>query len=301
MSFDLTGLGSYVQNGKDYALKSIMSANTATLLVDSGNFIAGLKGTQAIRKLSSNIVFSDGSTCGRSNASTTYLSNKNITTKQIKVEDSLCYPQLWNTFSSDSLKTGSSPNQEAVPAFAEKLMGNMVKSTAAEIEKLIWRGDSSITATTNNLRFFDGIVKQVTQVVTSAATGTTVVDKIQAAYLAVPAEIRSQDDFYIFVSRGLYDAIKIQMAKNNIYQPTSENVLFGTNAKLFPTQGLDGATHNAVFARLSNLYLGFDGNSDWSDAGIVYSNESKTWYLDMSFGLGVSTVYDNEAYKAQIA
>lgn len=298
MAFDISQLGSYVQNnGKEYAMKSIANAQTAKALIDSGNVQYGVKGTAAILKLNSDVSILDGSSCGsRTGGSTFNLSNKNIVVKQLAVEDNICPNTLWNTFYATSISKGKSPQEEVMPDFADALMSERAKKIASVNEQLIWQGDTSLTGTTN-LKRMDGIVKAVTG--STTATGSTMVAKLQNFYTNLDVTVRNQEDFVIAVGEDVYNEYTIALASANIYKPVEDKTLFGTTAKLFPTAGLNG-TRKIVGLRWSNIQLGMDGESDAEKAELRYSIETKQWYLDFAYGLGVAVVWSDEAKYATV-
>lgn len=299
MGFDITGLGSYVQNnGKDYAMKTIASAKTAKALISSGNAQFGVKGTAAILKLNADVTLLDGSSCSRTGGSSVALSNKNLVVKPIKDEANLCPQTLWNTFYADSLAKGQSPQEELLPAFANAIMDNRAMKIAAVNEQLIWRGDTSLTGTTN-LKFIDGIGKSVTAT-TSTATGSTMVAKLSNFFFANNIDVRSQEDFVIAVGEDIYQEYLAALAGLNIYKSTDDLTVYGTPAKIFVTSGLNG-TRKIYGIRWSNIQLGMDGEGDSDKAELKFSIETNNWYQDFKYALGVAVVWPEEAIYAQVA
>lgn len=298
MAFDISALGSYVQNnGKEYALKTIASSKTAKALIASKNVQYGVKGTQSILKMNSDVSILDASTCGaRTGGSTFNLSNKNIVVKPLAVEDNICPQTVWNTFYADSLAKGRSPQEEILPEFAGALMDERALKIASVNETLIWQGDTSLTGTTN-LKRIDGILKSVTG--STTATGSTMVAKLQNFYTNNSVDIRNQEDFVVAVGEDVYNEYTIALATANIYKPVEDTTLFGTTAKLFPCAGLNG-TRKAVGIRWSNIQLGMDGESDADKAELRYSIETKQWYLDFAYALGVAVVWAEEAKYATV-
>lgn len=301
MAFDITGLGAYVQNNsKEYAMKSVASAKTAKALIDSKNVQFGVKGSAAILKLSSDVSLIDNSTCGsRTGGSTITLSNKNIVVKQIADEANICVATLWNSFYANSIAQGQAPQEELLPEFANAIMTDRANKIAAVNEKLLWQGNTSLTGTTNYKRI-DGIGVQVTAT-TSNATGSTIVERLQNFFLACDVDVRGQEDFYVFISEEIYAEYKVAMAAKNIFQPTDDMTLFGTTGKLFVTSGLNGNSRKIYGMRLSNLQLGLDGQGDADSAEMRYSIETKNWYQDFKWAIGVAVVFAEEAKYATVA
>ncbi len=296
MAFNIDNLGTYVQNGQGYAMKSISEAPTAKALIASRNVQFGVKGTAAILKMNSDISLQDASSCSRTAAGTTNLSNKNLVVKPIASYENLCPKTLWNTFFAESLAQGQSPEESFLPVFADVLMTEKAMQIAEENEALLWQGDTSLTGSTN-LKRIDGVVKQVTA--STSVTGATIIAKLQNFFLASDATVRNQSDFVIAIGQDVYDEYLVALATANIYKPTEDFKLFGTTAKLHVTSGLNG-TRTAVGIRLSNMQLGMDGQSDADNAVIRYSIETTNWYVDFMYALGIAVVWADEAKKATV-
>lgn len=302
MAIDISLLGTYVQNGKDYAMKSVASATTAKELIASKNVQFGVKGTASINKIYGDVTLIDGSTCGaRSGGSTISLANKNLVVKQIADESNICTATMWNTFFADSLTKGQTPQEEMLPAFADAIMTDRAMKIAATNEGLLWQGVLGSTGVTANYRLINGIGTQVTAS-TATATGSTMVNKLQNFFLACNVTARGQEDFRICVGEDIYAEYKIALAAANIYQPVDDMTLFGTTAKLHVTSGLNG-TRKVYGLRWSNLQLGVDGLGDADTAELRYSVETKNWYLDFKYALGVAVIYNtsDEALYATVA
>jgi hypothetical protein len=298
MGFDISNLGSYVQNNsKDYAMKSIASAKTAKALIDSKNVQFGVKGSAAILKLNSDVSFVSSANCGRTGGSSIALSNKNIVVRPIADEANLCPATLWNTFYANSVAQGQAPAEELVPAFATAIMDERAMKIAAVNEKLLWQGVYGSTGVTANYRMIDGIGTQVTG--STTATGSTIVEKLQNFFMNNDVDVRDQDDFHVFIGSDKYAEYKIAMAAKNIFQATDDMTVFGTTAKFFVTSGLNGV--GKVYGmRLSNLQLGLDGEGDADKAELRYSTETKQWYQDFNFALGVAVIWSDEAKYATV-
>lgn len=299
MAFDISALGSYVaNNSKQYAMVSIASAKTAKALIDSKNVQFGVKGSAAILKLNSDVSLVDGGVCGRTGGSTITLSNKNIVVKAIADEANICPATLWNTFYADSVAKGQTPQEELLPAFADAIMQDRAMKIAAVNEKLLWQGDTSLTGTTNYKRI-DGILKSVTGNTTSVTTGSTLIEKVQAFYVSNNIDVRSQEDFVIAIGEDVYDEYLIAYAGKNIFQSNDVTKPYGVNAKFHVCSGLNG-TRKIVGIRWSNLQLGLDGQGDADKAEMRYSTETKNWYQDFLYSLGVAVIFSEEAKYATV-
>jgi hypothetical protein len=298
MAFNVDALSQYVNvNSKEIAMKAIANSQTAKLLMANGAVQAGVKGKSAILASEQDVVLQDGSTCGRSASGTVTLSNKFIEAHPIVSYLDLCPKSLWNTYFNQFLAQGQAPSEEFTSEFAAKIMDNRAALIAAENEKLMWKGDTSLTGVTN-LNRFDGYVKQITGT-TINVTGATIVEKLQMVWRKTPAEQREKADWRIFISEDAYADYLITLANKNIYKPTDDNTVFGTTAKFEVVAGLNGV--GKVYAtRISNLRMAVDGTDDSDKASLEFSIETKKHYLDFAYALGVAVVIDSEIGVAAI-
>jgi len=292
MSFDLTNLSQYIElNSKSISSKAVGNAQTAKLLLDSGN-VQFTKGTAPILKLDSNTVIQDASGCaGRTPSGTTILSNAMLTTKPLKSVENICTKTLYNTYYAWALKAGQDPETEGWDAaFAQYIMDSRIQAISEANEALLWNGDTSLTG---QLSFFNGILKQVTTgtYTNIDSTATSVLSQLQEANSKTPIKIRKQSDFRIFISEVLYDMYLMELANKNIFKPTDDFKLFGTTTTLVPVSGLNSSPYKIVAIRLSNLQLGMDLESDVTKSSLKYSIETEQHYADVHYSLGVSVVY----------
>lgn len=303
-NFDVSALSAYAQlNSKEIATKAIANAATAKLLLDNSSAQFNIKGSAPVLKLSNSVVLQDGSSCGRTAAGDTVLSNKLIYVKNISDYKNICPKTLDNTYFSVFASAGANPEGGIEAAMASKIMNTEALNIAAVNEQLLWVGDTSLTGSTN-LNRVDGIVKQVTGAsyvnLSAATTGSTVVEKLQNAYMAMPIVERSQADFRIFVGEDLYSSYLIALANKNIYKLVDDFKLFGTTATIQVAPGLNG-TNSIVLTRISNLVLGLDGVGDSEKADFRYSTETKQWYLDFDYALGVVIVWPETVGYTKVA
>lgn len=294
MAFDISQASTIVgEHSQEIALKAVMSAPTANLLIQSANSQSGLKpGTHAIMKMNQTANFQSGSGCGRTAVGNINLSTKNMEVVAIADYINVCPKTLYSTLFAKMLANGQNPETEFEAAFLNFIKNDRVEVIAAQIENLLWQGDKTLTGS-NNLKFIDGLLKQI--VAGGAGTYISLTDvsadlvtKLQKNWLAMPAEVKNKPDFRIFIGEDKYNEYLVAAANKNYFNPSSPFNLYGTTAILQPTPGLNGKPQ--VYARLSDLQYGFDGEGDTDKAEFMYSMETKNHYLDFNFALGVGTV-----------
>lgn len=303
MAFDVTGLSQHVKNDSlKLATRAVAEAKTAQALIASGNYQSGVKGFAAILKLDTSLNFQSGASCGRTAIGDITLSDKKLEVVPLKDVKNFCPKAFYNTYLGIALAKGQDPAGETVSGeVVDQITDKRVKDVAKGVEELLWKGDKSITGTTSNLRFVDGIRKQAVSASGSTlfvTSGTTTIQKLTSLYAAVPPEISEHEDFRIYIGEDLYKQYLIDIAMEKIpVPPKDDTILYGGTAKLFPTSGLNGS--KAAYAMLeSNLQLGMDGDSETEKFDLKFSMETEQWYQDVHFAVGISVVLPEEVYYA---
>lgn len=282
----------------ELAVKAVTQAKTAQLLISNKSLQAGVKGSADISKLSNTIIFQDGKGCGFTDLGETILSNKKIEVQKLKINDSLCYDAVYDTYFASMLAQGADPETETLSEpFLKAILDDKVTLISVEIEKLLWQGDKSLTGS-NNLKWIDGLLKQISTAsdkINATPTGSpaTIIEKLQGVFAKMPVAVRKSPDFRIFIGEDMHDEYLMVLASKNIYKPTDDMILFGTSAKLEVVPGLND-THKVIAAKISDLHLGLDGTDDADKIRVNYDLMSREWKLACYFAVGVSTVYTSQ-------
>lgn len=288
MALNLTGLSDYVrQNSTDLVVKSIMTADTIEFLKSEGTVLVGIKGSEDIPMLDSDINIQDGSDCGRTPLGSTSFTKATITVKPLKDEQDFCpkaYEKKWMV---EYLTQGQTYTELL---FANEIMALRASKIAEANEKLVWQGD---TASANaNLNKFDGFIKKA-PVTVALPSGATLIEQLQKALLTVDVAVKSQSDFAIFLSKNDLELINIELSNKNIYKETDNQKLFGTNVRLVAVNGLNG-TDKFYFGRSRSFVIGTDLLGEEDSAEMTYSVETKKIYMDFHYALGVQVIYPAE-------
>jgi len=299
MSLNVTQVNQIIPAiSRDMAVKAIADSQTAKLLIANGSVQAGVKGKASVLQLSQDVHLQDGSACGARNPlGTTSLGNTTITVAQLKDEANFCAKALYSTYYSYAIGKGQDPRSEG--QLLADFLRSILEVKSAEInlanEQLLWNGDTTISGT-SNLKYINGILKQLATAGTAVslpATGSTIVEKLQNAHLAMPVEIRSKSDYRIFIGQDMYDAYTVALSLKNIYKPTEDYKLFGTTATLVPVTGLNGS-NKVVATRLSNLLLGMDGDNESDNVLWNFSLETNSYYCDFHYALGIVVIFPDQ-------
>jgi hypothetical protein len=278
--YDVTSIAGYVdQVGGELLAKALIGGTTAKYI----NLRTGIKGTQALNLLNSNIVFQDG-VCGwdpDSGTTTTY-TQTSITTCPTKYNESLCYQELFDTFQAMLMKPGQT--QESVP-FEQQIMDLKVKQIQQFVEQQIW------TATTGS-SCFNGFKTLISTGTTGVANSSGVTFSSSADYgvsgnpitevdklvNVLDDNAMSRDDLRVFMSYANFRLYVQALTRANFFHNyigstditgMMEATHPNTNIKVVPTLGLNGS-NQVVIGPAEYMVLGVDLLSD--------SEKLKAWY-----------------------
>lgn len=283
----VTSLPSYVEQHKtDLIAKSVLTGRT----VEYVNLLTEVVGPTSLNLVDTDVVLQDGSDCGFNDAGTTTLSQRVLTPAILKVNTTFCPKNLLKTYAQYEVKIGA--GRETLP-FEEKFTQGIVDGVKADIEKLIWQGNSTNTAE------FDGyltILDAATDKITATATGAS--KKIEAAVLALPAEIIEKDDTVIFVGEDTYRQWILDLVASNLYHYDAQygNAVYpypGTNIRVISVNGLNG-TGKVVGGRLSNFYYGVDMANDDETWDLWFSKDDQIFKLAINFAAGAQIAYPDQ-------
>lgn len=299
MAFNISALPNYVdQTSKTLLVDTVFGNQTATILKNAGSVTLGVKGTVALQLLSTDVSIQNATGCGRTPTGDATFTQAYITVVPLKDEQNLCPKPLENKWMVQYLSKGQTYTEAL---FANEIMSARAAKIAQENEKLIWQGDTVAQSGSTTLGKFDGFVKQFAtgSISLSGATGSTVVEKLQNAYLLTPSKITEQSDAVIFIGTDVFNEYNVALANKNIFKSTEDKTLFGTSIKLVPVDGLNG-TRKAYIGRLRSFQLATDLMGEEDKATMSYSIETQNIYMDYHYALGCKAIYVNEVGVATV-
>jgi hypothetical protein len=279
--------------------KAIANSATAKKLIETSNYQAGVKTRAAVLKMSAGVTVQSGANCGRNPLDTTVFGEAVIVVAPLKTNENICAKAFYGTYLQAAISKGQ--HEETISdEIIEQVLAKKIEAVAAVNEKLLWNGDTAANVSTG-LQFIDGIRKQA-KVGNTALTlvGTDTLSRLQNAYSQANIDVRHDEDFYVFVSEQVYDEYLLNLANKNIFKPTDDMKLFGTTGKLFVAPGLNGS-REIYMGKLENIQLGTDGTDDSEKAGLVWSVETQSFYLDFAWAIGVKVIYPEEMSFAVLA
>lgn len=296
-SFNLSGLATYTdQVGGELMRKAILEGETAKII----KVQPGVVGSQAINLLNSNLVVQEG-TCGWDASGSTIYTQRNITTCQYKVNESLCPRELSDYWLGQLLQPGD--YNETVP-FEEEISILKTQQISQYCENLIWGADSGTTCFSGFKQLFARVGTGTTTATggivipgQSAIASTTALSQVDALIEAIPDDVVDRTDWVVFMSHANYRKYLINYRTANYYHynPESSYEDFktfhpATNILVHPVGGLNGS-NLVVLAPAGYMVLGVNLLSDSETLKMWYAVDFDEVRLRSNFNLGVQIAW----------
>ena len=302
--WDVSGLGTYVDEQSDEIIPALIyGARTAGLVT----VMEGVKGSEEIKLIDTNLVLQDASTCGRSASGGTILTDKQMTVRPIKSEQDFCEEDLINSWGQLGLPNGVR-NQRENLAYEDLIIAHQVGKINEANEVLIWRGDTAKVAPNENK--IDGFKKILDADATvtnpnsggaiTSITASNVISILQSVFNAMKTPVRKREH-RIFVGQEVFDlyitaVTNANLFHHNLINDSTSATLIGTTTTIELVDGLDGT--NSIYAGpLDRMFVGTDLQSDFENFSVYYSRETDKIYVDVKYRLGVQFVYGTEFVK----
>jgi hypothetical protein len=321
MAFLVTGLTAYTeQNEQQLVTASLFEARTQQLILSEGNVLTGVKSSQTVNRMDTDVFFQDDSSCGFLSSGTTEFTQRTLTVGKIKVQETLCPKDLETVYLQKALPAGS--NYDSI-AFAAEYTGRKAGKIAEALETAIWTATGSGFGGSNGLlNKFKGIRQHIADAGTSVnanvtgfygtgapITGIDTMEKAQKAVLAVinalPAAVKGKADVRIFCGWDVYTLLIQKYVDLNLfhYNPGSTNnaadsefLVPGTSYKVVPVHGLNG-TNDIYAMRMSNVFLGTDIEGEESRFEMWYSQDDRNVKYSTSLKIGVQLAFPDEVVR----
>lgn len=298
MALNLTALSDYVnENSLEFVTRVITENDTVKYLNEVGALRVGVKGKEAVQILDADVNIQSNESCGRNPLGDTDFAQVILEVFPLADFQNYCPKAFEKKWMSQYLTKGQHYSELL---FAEEIMNVRASKLARANERLIWQGDTA--SADANLAFFDGVLKQLATagvVTTDLSANTDVVAQLQGIVAAADADIVGSGDFTIFVGKDKAMAYQIALANKNLYKEGDTMKVLGTDVAIVGVAGLNG-TGLAVAGRASHLIVGTDLTSDLDTASLDYSVETKQFYMDFQWALGVTVAFPDEFVVAQL-
>ena len=277
MAYNVSALGTYVQENKDIILKDIVFGgeygNTIPLMTKQ----LGIKTTEKIHPSTLEAVLQDVSgECAFNPQGDLKITERSITTSQKKVNMEFCLEKLLGKFAEYKVRVGA--NEDALP-FEAEIIDGLVKSINKQVEKGVWT--DLITNTDAQL--------------TVASTGTAY-ERVMAVYMALPEAIL--EDAVIFVSPATFREYVKDLVDKNFYHynpadgDLEEIFIPGSGVKVRKAKGLAEQTDDVIFGTSpKNMIYGTDFMDNKEEIKAWFSDDNDTYRIKVRFNYGANVAF----------
>lgn len=296
MAIKTTSLTAYVDEQRLPLIRKAVIGNRSA---KEFALMTGVKGATALNLLTTDVTFADGTACGWTEAGSAELSQRVLTPGAIKVQMSYCQNQLLKYWTNYEVRVAA--GQKNLP-FEEDFVNGAIDSIKAKLEKAMWQGDT--TSADANLKQFDGLCKTIAAATVAGTYTSTTSDSItkivNETYALIPDAAFERGEVVMYLSSANYRKyiqeliangnLVITNTVNDVAMP--ESVLIpGTNVRVIPVAGLDGADLKAVASYRDNFVYGVDLADDDEKFDLWYSQDNDEYRLAVSFVAGVQVAF----------
>lgn len=240
--------------------------------------------------------------CSFSSSGEGSLNQKTMEVCDLKINLEYCAATFEANYLSLQLRAGSL-NPEVMPAsYADFVMNQIAEKVASDLEITMFQGNTATASYPLNL--CDGLVKLLladSDVIDVAATASTIsstniVGELNRVLNAVPAKVRKEANFKIFVSQEIAFAYKqAQAATTGGLFLVGDKELNYLGFRLIATDGLNAK--QMIACNTDKVFFLTDLVSDWEEVLMIPQRNisgARTERFVASLKFGVDYLYGNE-------
>ncbi len=307
--FTVSSLTDYVNEQSKELLTALQfTAETASY----ANLQTGVKSASALQILTSTPIPQDGASCGFNASGGTTFTQRTITTKAVKYQDTLCFRDLQAKWTQLLLRKGQDQSENDIPA---AMITDIVAQIKAQQEKLDWQGDTA--STDIYLNRYDGLRKIIAAAsgtnVATAVSGPVTTSNVRTIVQNIVSKIGSvsvlvgNPNVKIFCGYDFAELYRQKVFADNLYHVTGTGNQKGMMAEgsvheIVPVHGLDGllsasgAANPFVFALdpATNFYLGVDMENEEEEARMWYSQDDDNVKYSFRYRRGWQIAFPGE-------
>lgn len=247
-----------------------------------------------------NILQSDDCTFSATGEGT--LNQKTLEVCDLKVNLEYCATTFEANYLSLQLRAGSNSEEVMPNSYAEFVVDYVAEKVASDLEITMFKGDTGTSSYPLNL--CDGLVKKLladgsvidVSATSSTITSANVVGELNRVLEAVPAEVRNQPNFKIFVSQQIAFSYKqAQAATTGGLFLVGDKELNYLGYRLIPTSGL--TAKQMIAFNSEKVFFLTDLTSDWDEVLLIPQRNisgARTERFVTSLKFGVDYLYGAE-------
>lgn len=289
MAFNVSGLSAYVQENRDNILrKVVLEGDTISKMAKQ----LGVKTKERLHYFSLDPVIQDGKGCGFSAQGATNITEKDVETAIMKINDEWCNDDLLGKYAEYLVRFGADANAENL-AFEQLIADELVKNINKEMEKRVWQGKKATD-------FIDGLLTQAeadANTVKVTLSGDSLYEKVKAVIMAIPEEIL--DDAVVFVSPANFRGLVFELLEKNNFHIAPEEIekgefyFPGTTIAVHKTIGLTGVDDKIYASTWGNMVYATDMMDDKEELRFWFSDDADLHRVKVKWNAGVATYFSD--------
>lgn len=285
---DLTGMGEYIrQNENQLFVNATVGAKTLTYV----DIMFNVRHKEALNYLDSEVVLA-AAACGWNPQGSDTFGQRYIEVHTIEVEKEYCYYDFKQYVINEQMKFQA--GRETLGSWEEKIANSQVEAIKAEVEKMLWQGNSGASVTG-----FLADAAAVSATSVEFASGATAVDKVDSLVAALNAKMLAKGvtifmsftDYrdYVLASNGTC------CANRPLLDAASESIVYGGDSriKLVSVLGLEG-TGKMVAATPDALVYGTDLEGSETAYRWLFDEKEDKFLFKVMFNAGTAIRFPDE-------
>ena len=295
MAYTVSALTNYVKTNEDVLIKSVVLGGVKGDTISNLSLQTGIKTKERLNYLDVEPAFQDGTNCGFSANGKTEFTERELETKQYKVQDQYCDRVLLGKFAEYQVKINAQKEASDLP-FEAVLMDEIIGGINAGMEKEVWLGTGTGSSLIKGFVTLAASADSASTVAVSIESGTSVYNAIKKVVMAIPERII--DEAVVFVSPAVYRAFVQEMVEKNYFHYKNDgnvenmDITFpGTDIKVHKTIGLTGDKKHIYASSYKNMVYGCDLQGDEEKVKVWYDDNSELFKYNIRWNAGVMTYF----------
>lgn len=295
MAYTVSALTNYVKTNEDVLIKSVVLGGVKGDTISNLSLQTGIKTKERLNYLDVEPAFQDGTNCGFSADGKTEFTERELETKQYKVQDQYCDRVLLGKFAEYQVKINAQKEASDLP-FEAELMDEIIGGINAGMEKEVWLGTGTGNSLIKGFVTLAASADSASTVAVSIESGTSVYNAIKKVVMAIPERII--DEAVVFVSPAIYRAFVQEMVEKNYFHYKNDgnvenmDITFpGTDIKVHKTIGLTGDKKHIYASSYKNMVYGCDLQGDEEKVKVWYDDNSELFKYSIRWNAGVMTYF----------
>ena len=295
MAYTVSALTNYVKTNEDVLIKSVVLGGVKGDTISNLSLQTGIKTKERLNYLDVEPSFQDGTNCGFSANGKTGFTERELETKQYKVQDQYCDRVLLGKFAEYQVKINAQKEASDLP-FEAVLMDEIIGGINAGMEKEVWLGTGTGGSLIKGFVTLAASADSASTVAVSIESGTSVYNAIKKVVMAIPERII--DEAVVFVSPAIYRAFVQEMVEKNYFHYKNDgnvenmDITFpGTDIKVHKTIGLTGDKKHIYASSYKNMVYGCDLQGDEEKVKVWYDDNSELFKYNIRWNAGVMTYF----------